>query len=499
MRRAENGSAITLREGDPELEQEWGVAGTLAGIKAVLASANFFVIILDNSVPAKGDPASLNAALFAALLFWLYTVAALVTLRLRSIPIRTYEWLTPLLDIACSGLLILVTDGYASPFNTWLVLAVVATGFSADRRIPVVATVLAIAVHIGMSLIPQEIPLDPSLLAVRTTYLFGFAAMVVALGGTLARQARALGVVERIGAALGAAKTESEATDLLFTGLRRLLDSPKIEFRSEGDILRIEGARNGGANALHFEVKSGSLGVAEITIKRKRAFSDSERRWAELLCERYAACVRRLRLSVQLLNASARAERMRMADELHDGYLQTLTAVGFFLESIKMRRASNKPVSDEDLDEVCTLVRQATVQARNLLSPHDRDLVGGEEHIRAIFQERWTGEHTILFDPSADLSEGMWGVLEMMVKEGLNNARRHGRATIARLHIQRIGRQTLFVLETDGASPKDPVVFGYGLTSLKIKAEANRAQMYLAPSRSGGACLTIVFEGAPYD
>ena len=478
---------ITLREGDPEVEQEWAVARTLAIIKVVLATANFYVILLDNSVPFKNDATSLRLAFFAATALWVYMVGALVAVRFRKISIRAYEWLTPILDVVLSAVLIYVTDGYASPFNTWLVLAVVATGFSPDRRIPVLTTVLAVGVHVAMARIPQEEPLSLALLAVRASYPFGFAAMVVALGSALARQARALGVVERTGAALGAAKTQDEAGDLLFMGFRRLFGAPAVELVREEGSRRFENLNAAGSKTMLLQVRSGSLSIADVQISRRRAFSDSERRWGELLAERYATCIRRLMLADELLRASAQAERMRMADEMHDGHLQTLTAVGLFLEGKRMRGTG------KDLDEVCGLVRQATLQARELLSPRNEEIVGGEAHIRSIFEDRWTRDYSICFDPDLELSEGMWGVLETLVKEGLNNARRHAGAKRATLAVRREEAQILFVLETDGRSPDARVRFGYGLTSLKMKSEANNGRMSLARGSEGGASLSVVF------
>ena len=478
---------ITLREGDPEIEQEWAVARTLAVIKVILTTANFYVILLDNPLPVKSDAASLTTAFVAAAAFWVYTAGALLAVRFRKITIRAYEWLTPILDVAFSAVLIYVTDGYASPFNTWLVLAVVATGFSPDRRIPVLTTALAVGVHIAISRIPQEEPLSVALLAVRASYPFGFAAMVVALGGALARQARALGVVERTGAALGAAKTQDEASDLLFMGIRRLLGAPAVELSREEGMRRSENLNATGSKTMQLQVRSGSLSIAEVQISRKRAFSDSERRWAELLAERYATCIRRLRLADELLHASMQAERMRMADEMHDGHLQTLTALGLFLEGKRMRGTGG------DFDEVCGLVRQATQQARALLSPRNEELLGGEAHIRSIFEDRWTGEQSIAFSPGLELTEGMWGVLGTLVKEGLNNARRHAGATKATLQVHADNGHIAFVLETNGRSPDARVQFGYGLTSLKMKAEANGGRMSLARGSKGGACLSVVF------
>jgi signal transduction histidine kinase len=488
-----SGESYGLRATDPEVQQEWAIAGTLAAIKVLLATANFGVILSDANVPLSSDSASLASALFAALLFWIYSATAYVGVRRRWFSIKVYGWLTPMLDIGLCSLLILATDGHASPFNTWLALAVVGTGFSPDRRIPLLATITAIAAHAGIAMVPQAETLSPAVLLVRTTYLFGFAAMVAALGGTLAQQARFLGAVERTGAALGAAKTEGEATDLLFSSLQRLLSDPEVALsRDDGPALRRTG-RNGGAKAYHIPLRNGSGEFGEVVIRRQTILIEAERRWIMLLCERYTTAIRRVRLSSDLLSASSRAERLRMADELHDGYLQTLTAVGFYLEALRSNQGQG---SDEDLAELADMVRQAVIQARKLIEPHNGTIVGGEEHLRSIFEERWGRDYSIVIDHSVELTEGRWRVMEMMVKEGLNNARRHGRATHARLRLQQSGHQTVALLEANGDGPEGEVPFGYGLSRLKVLANGNGGEVSLARTASGGSCLRVTFEAA---
>ncbi|MEZ0327827.1 MAG: sensor histidine kinase [Fimbriimonas sp.] len=465
------------------------MAQTLAAIKLVLATANFGVILLDSGVPVSGDVQSLRIACLAALAFWFCPAIAYVGIRRKWFHIRSYSWISPLVDIAAASALILATDGHASPFNTWLVLIVVATGFSPDRRIPLMATMVAIAAHISIALVPQAVELNPALLVVRTTYLFGFAAMVAVLGGALSRQARALGAVERTGAALAAAKSETEATELLFSGIQRLLDNPELALRrGRGPMIRMSG-QNKGERIFTLPLGSGSSDLGELIISRSRPVSESEQMWAQLLSERYATAVSRIRLSIELLAASTRAERVRMADEIHDGYLQTLTAVGFYLESMKTQEAS-----PEDLTELCGMVRHATVQARKLIEPFDGHIAGGEDHLLAIFAERWKGPYSIAFDPDVDLSEGQWQVMEMLVKEGLNNAIRHGHATTARLVVNRADGRIYASLDSNGNEPSSPVEFGYGLKRLRGLAVSNGGELYLEAGAEGGTCLKVVFE-----
>lgn len=81
---------------------------------------------------------------------------------------------------------------------------------------------------------------------------------------------------------------------------------------------------------------------------------------------------RLIRLAHKVL-AAEEADRVQLAQRLHDETSQTLIAIKLHLETIRTGSETDRKLSDEELDEVITLTRQAIEQIRFIiyrLRPH---------------------------------------------------------------------------------------------------------------------------------
>src|SRR5215468_7351692 len=180
------------RIGSELWSHERGLSERIALVRVFLTLASVLVIALGRLVPEERQSHAFPTAYVAASGFLIWAISAWIALERKSAGAERWLHLGPIIDVICSYALIISTGGYLSPFNMWLVFAVVTSGFSRYRRLPLITAILALAAHCIISLVPQKLPLDLSVFLVRTVYLFGLAAVLSAVGFYLNREARAL-------------------------------------------------------------------------------------------------------------------------------------------------------------------------------------------------------------------------------------------------------------------------------------------------------------------
>lgn len=475
--------------------QRRNIAEAVAGVKLALTVANFGVVAIDSTVPVADSLTAILLAQLAAFGFFLYAAVFWHGLRKGWLSLRSYESLSPFLDVLFATALVYATDGYQSPFNLWFVIAVVASGFSGRRGLPYAATFAALLAHTVIASVPQEQPLAPSVFLVRTAYLFGFAAMVAVLGSSLARQSESLASIEAFGEEVSGLIRQDEIVNAFVEKVQSALGSPNVDLALQERLpVASKGARDG-PWGLTGTVATGEYVLGTIHLSRDRRFSAQEEQLLRLLSDRFGTALRRAVVVETLLRASADAERLRLADELHDRHLQTLGAIDFHLESL-IGDLEGVPNGIQEAKEIRSMVRSAAKEARRFLAPVSSRSHSGPRALECLLSERWEGPSECSIDPSAELTEGQWHVAEMLLKEGLNNARRHGNARRVRFRIERNGREVSAALEADGLSPTQPVRAGYGLSRLRAVARANGGEVFVEPLESGGSILYALFEGA---
>jgi signal transduction histidine kinase len=175
---------------------------------------------------------------------------------------------------------------------------------------------------------------------------------------------------------------------------------------------------------------------------RAAATSDTELRFLQTISRQVGPAlvnlylVRRLRMKVQDV------ERARMARELHDGVIQAL--VGLDLEMEVVRRQVGHPTGDvaATLQRLQEVVREQVAEVRALmrqvrpLRADGRTLVGTLKEIVTAFGR--TGRLTTTFVSEVeevDLPPYVCRELARIVGEALMNARKHSRATEAKVSL----------------------------------------------------------------
>ncbi len=463
----------------PELLHERTLADRFAVLKLILAIVNFIVIGLDWVKPVSATPRGETFAHFVAGGFLIYMAISWLAIRAEWVSLRVYQRILPLTDVFAASMLILATGGYDSPFDIWLAISIVSAGFGSAGAVPILTAVLAVIAQFVVATVPQPLPLDPGAFLIRTLYLFGVASLVASISSHMIRQSKALGAIAKFGLDLATIYGPESAMLLFEQCLCHELQAD--------DVTAVLGEVPEG----WVPIMSGEFPVGGCLIARKEPLTEHERHLLSLLADRLISSMKRMELSVQLINAAAREERQRYADELHDTHLQTLAAVDMQAETAS-RLVKGGP-AHEELKAIKTMVRDAAARTRAFISSIDDQPQGGPAVLEQVFRERW-GDAEIVISDGLDLTEGQWRAVTMMVQEGLNNAKTHGRAEQVRFELSCDGDSVTAVLSADGRSPATDVVYGYGLARLRTVVQANRGGLELQPGPDGGSELIAWFK-----
>lgn len=474
---------------------ERGLSERIALVRVFLTLATIIVIALGRLDREPGVSAGFSHAYMAALAFVIWAFSAWLALERKSPGAERWLHLAPIIDVFCAYALIITTGGYLSPFNMWLIFAIVTSGFSRYRRLPLITGVLALAAHCIISLVPQNQPLALSVFVVRTAYLFGLASVLSAVGFYLNREARALTVLESISRPLAEAMTRDQVVRTLLERLTTELVLDDAEFHGPSEeTRRVPDSPVSGSPVIHLALGAGGVEYGEVTLARRMPLSKEESSIVRLLCDRASAALQRIRLSEELIEAAAVQERTRLADHLHDTSVQTLVALDLRAEAARSMAKDVPGMLAEEIAQLQKLAREAAVQCRKALVARDDRAPSGPTVLRRILNERWPGRFDLDIEPDVPLSDAQWDAVAMLLKEGVNNAKKHGRANhIAVTIASDAPNEVVCCIRSDGPPIQTPIRFGYGLSRLQELMAEHGGALRLAAPKSGGAILWAEF------
>lgn len=219
-------------------------------------------------------------------------------------------------------------------------------------------------------------------------------------------------------------------------------------------------------------------------------------------------------LLLQLRQAAATEERMRLARDLHDGVLQSLTGVGLRLAGIHRVLREERPAA---LGAVEELQRVLAAEQRDLrffiqdLKPQVWP-IGNERTLHTRLTElsqRMEREWELRVALSIDVAEGQLPAVlgrevYLIVREALVNAARHGGATSARVTIASTDTDMLAVTIADNGrgfsfsgryTSDDLIRLGVGPKTLRERVLAIHGSLTLE-SASTGAALHVTLPRA---
>ncbi|RYG24286.1 hypothetical protein EON82_11235 [bacterium] len=468
------------------------LANRFASLKVLLGFATVLVVVVDQTVPRDNRVGAFQQALLAAIVFCLYTIVSCAVLKGDLVSVRAYRVWTPPLDVIFATYLISTTKGQYSPFVQCLTLALVGTVLSPLLVTSILTTLLALG---GLALIAAE-PISNSkglgTFAGRTILFFAVAVLMRFVSALLVRYAHHLTLSSRFGAEMATLSNRSEATKRFQHTLDEIPSAGRFKV-----VLTDAGQEENQHPAIGtfdrvWPLQAGDRVFGFCIREGKLPPSSSEAWLIGDLCERFSTFLQRTALSDKLIAASVREERLRLADELHDGYLQTLAAIGFSTEAAKTVLARDSAALPA-LEDISKFASEGVLRTRTFLRHAANRPLGGLEMLRAEFSARWRNSWAIEAPELIDMTEGEWRAARIFVREGAANARRHAQALNLKLIISYEQDKLMLRLFADGKEPSRGISFGYGLNRLSAVAAEHSGKLFLSPSGHGGSVLTLVF------
>ncbi|MFW6038904.1 MAG: PAS domain S-box protein [bacterium] len=233
------------------------------------------------------------------------------------------------------------------------------------------------------------------------------------------------------------------------------------------------------------------LAVSEIRSGQQRAF---------------VGIIRDLRTRKQLEQRAITAadeEKRSLAQELHDGLGQQVSANRMLAERLAKRLRHGQPIESQHCDELVEGIRDVEQQVRTLsrsLLPGEArhgDLEGALERLVRQIESRYDisaelvrGRNDRTFDESAATH------LLRIAQEAIRNAVAHGKATQITVRLESDARRFLLLIEDNGLGMQQPVPQdgGIGLRTMRTRAHLLGGVLSVEPCESHGVRVTCQVE-----
>ena len=208
----------------------------------------------------------------------------------------------------------------------------------------------------------------------------------------------------------------------------------------------------------------------------------------------------RKRLERELLEVANR-EQQRLGSELHDGLGQGLAGMSMMLEAMAQQLAGSRPAMRAQFERLRELVTHSIQDTRALahgLAPVSLQRGGLEGALRRLAEQfDAAGKVSVELDldlqaPLA-LDEVAGNHLYRIAQEAVANAIRHGRARrVAIAFCSAPGVVTLAVEDDGGGMPAGGAATeGFGLRSMRYRAEALEGSLVVGPGEDGGTRVLV--------
>jgi signal transduction histidine kinase len=212
-------------------------------------------------------------------------------------------------------------------------------------------------------------------------------------------------------------------------------------------------------------------------------FDERDQELVEMFAVHAGIAIQNARLHQRVKDLAVVDERLRISQDLHDGIIQSIYAVGLSLEDVPDLMADDRAEATERVDRAIDRLNVTIGDIRafitGLEAPSDTTLRAALEAVVAEIA-RDPGIHVDLDLAGADavdgrLSGAVTHALLQIAREALSNTVRHSRASRARVSFDVAGDEAVLVVSDDGrgfdpAQRRDPGHFG--LANLRDRAAA---------------------------
>lgn len=198
------------------------------------------------------------------------------------------------------------------------------------------------------------------------------------------------------------------------------------------------------------------------------------------------------------------AERMRIAQTLHDQVAQTLFAMGMMADWVSSHLESDQHLKPE-LEQVKSLAAKSLCQVREAIFTLSACPVQGHELVGAVddlLKELERSGVAARLQTSGDLdglAPTVTETLFQVIREAVVNVWRHARATAAQVTLRVDGGAVTAVVQDDGVGMPPGVLETYresgahlGLRSMDARLRRLGGRLTLAPGEPKGLVVTAV-------
>ena len=204
--------------------------------------------------------------------------------------------------------------------------------------------------------------------------------------------------------------------------------------------------------------------------------------------ERHQAAADRMRMQADL---QVRAERERIARDLHDRVIQRLFAVGMSLQRLTM--SNDEMVSQRAghaIDEIDESINELRTAIFTLTRPHDGGVRGRLAVITERFARSLARAPRLVFEGPVDLlAAELADELDAVLSEALSNASRHAGAEHVEVKVAVRGDSLSLRVADDGIGIGSGMLRGSGLDNMAHRAATHHGTLTIEPNSPSGTVV----------
>src|SRR5438093_2884613 len=202
---------------------------------------------------------------------------------------------------------------------------------------------------------------------------------------------------------------------------------------------------------------------------------------------------RRKGLEGQILEISDR-EQERLAQELHDGLCQQLTAIGFLARATALSLKNHRVVQTDDLEKIAKLINASVMDAHNIARDLHKEEIDAAGFLPALqhLVDRQIWRTSCQLDLRTEVNiedDNVASQLYRILREALINANKHARATQIVLEVRRLKNHLVFSVSDNGVgfSRKPKAGRGLGFHIMQSRAQSIGARLEFESLKQGGS------------
>jgi signal transduction histidine kinase len=243
--------------------------------------------------------------------------------------------------------------------------------------------------------------------------------------------------------------------NILEQGHIMVTNRPRRDLHITTDALKILPLRSFAAVPLY--VRDTPVGVLYVVDKLPRGFSGYDIELLELIGAQAAPIIENIQLWERLKDAAASEERLRIARDLHDNFLQTLSAIKLYLERCRLQIDKDPTKAKASVERLHEISTQGLADVRSYLS--QLRLMGPEPSRFGQAAERSAMEvasragftvHTDIDVTENVITRQLSLAAFQILRELLNNAAKHSEATNVWVKVKSVSDKLEIEIRDDG-------------------------------------------------